>query len=32
MESFNQLTTSTGNPIDNNQNSLTAGPGGPILL
>ena len=26
------ITTSNGNPIDNNQNSLTAGPGGPILL
>ena len=31
MES-NTLTTSSGNPIDNNQNSMTAGPGGPILL
>ena len=28
----NTLTTSTGNPIDNNQNSMTAGPNGPILL
>jgi len=26
------LTTSSGMPIDDNQNSLTAGPGGPILL
>ena len=26
------LTTSTGSPIDDNQNSLTAGPRGPILL
>jgi len=26
------ITTSNGNPIDNNQNSMTAGPGGPILL
>jgi len=26
------LTTSTGNPIDNNQNSLTAGPNGPICI
>ena len=26
------LTTSTGAPVDNNQNSLTAGPRGPILL
>lgn len=26
------LTTSSGNPIDNNQNSMTAGPRGPILL
>jgi catalase len=28
----NTLTTSSGNPIDNNQNSMTAGPNGPILL
>ena len=27
-----QLTTSSGSPIDNNQNSMTAGPRGPILL
>jgi catalase len=27
-----QLTTSTGAPVDDNQNSLTAGPDGPILL
>ena len=26
------LTTSSGNPVDNNQNSMTAGPNGPILL
>jgi catalase len=26
------LTTSSGNPVDNNQNSMTAGPRGPILL
>lgn len=26
------MTTSNGNPIDNNQNSMTAGPRGPILL
>jgi catalase len=26
------LTTSWGHPVDNNQNSLTAGPRGPILL
>jgi catalase len=26
------LTTSFGTPIDDNQNSLTAGKGGPILL
>jgi catalase len=26
------LTTSSGNPIDNNQNSMTAGPRGPVLL
>jgi catalase len=28
----NTLTTSNGAPIDNNQNSMTAGPNGPILL
>src|SRR6266481_8118985 len=27
-----QLTTSAGNPIADNQNSLTAGPRGPVLL
>jgi catalase len=33
MQSSNPLiTTSTGAPFDDNQNSLTAGPGGPILL
>jgi catalase len=26
------LTTSTGAPVDDNQNSLTAGPRGPILI
>lgn len=26
------LTTSTGMPVDDNQNSMTAGPRGPILL
>ncbi len=26
------LTTSNGNPVDDNQNSLTAGPNGPVLL
>ena len=26
------ITTSTGAPIDDNQNSLTAGPRGPILV
>lgn len=26
------LTTSTGMPVDDNQNSMTAGPGGPIVL
>lgn len=28
----NIITTSSGNPIDDNQNSLTAGPRGPILM
>ena len=28
----NTLTTNNGDPIDNNQNSMTAGPNGPILL
>jgi len=32
MEGKKTLTHSTGSPIDNNQNSMTAGPGGPILL
>lgn len=37
MESSNPnkphlLTTSTGMPVSNNQNSMTAGPQGPILL
>lgn len=26
------LTTSSGHPVDDNQNSMTAGPRGPILL
>ena len=26
------LTTSTGMPVDSNQNSMTAGPRGPLLL
>ena len=34
MQSSNHqlITTSTGAPFDDNQNSLTAGPNGPILL
>jgi catalase len=32
MEGRKTLTTSTGNPIDNNQNSMSAGPSGPLLL
>ena len=34
MQSCNPqlITTSTGAPFDDNQNSLTAGPNGPILL
>ena len=34
MQSSNPqlITTSTGAPFDDNQNSLTAGPNGPILL
>src|SRR5881398_144199 len=28
----NQLTTSAGNPVADNQNSLTAGPRGPLLM
>ncbi len=32
MAKKKQLTTSGGNPIADNQNSLTAGPRGPILL
>lgn len=27
----NTITTSSGSPVDDNQNSLTAGPNGPIL-
>ncbi len=30
--SSEQLTTSAGNPIADNQNSLSAGPRGPLLL
>src|ERR1700734_785084 len=30
--SGNQLTTSAGNPVADNQNSLSAGPRGPLLL
>lgn len=30
--SHSVLTTSNGNPVDDNQNSLTAGPDGPIVL
>ena len=32
MEGKKTLTTSSGNPVDNNQNSMTAVPKGPILL
>ena len=32
MDGKKTLTTSSGNPIDNNQNSMTAGPKGPIVL
>lgn len=32
MENRKQLTTSTGSPVDDNQNSLTVGPDGPILI
>ena len=32
MEHSQTLTTSSGCPVDDNQNSLTAGPTGPILL
>ena len=32
MDGKKILTTSSGNPVDNNQNSMTAGPKGPILL
>ena len=30
--SGNRLTTSAGNPVADNQNSLTAGPRGPVLM
>lgn len=32
MTDKKQLTTGSGNPVDNNQNSMTAGPRGPIVL
>jgi len=32
MDGRKTLTTSSGSPVDNNQNSMTAGPRGPILL
>merc|ERR1712159_700542 len=32
MDGRKTLTTSSGSPIDNNQNSMTAGPKGPVLL
>ena len=32
MDGKKTLTTSNGHPVDNNQNSMTAGPRGPILL
>jgi len=32
MEGRKTLTSSNGAPVDNNQNSMTAGPRGPILL
>jgi catalase len=32
MEGKKTLTTSSGNPVDDNRNSMTAGPKGPILL
>ena len=32
MEGKKTMTTSTGSPVDNNQNSMTAGPKGPIVL
>jgi len=32
MDGRKILTTSNGNPVDNNQNSMTAGPKGPLLV
>ena len=32
MDRKKTLTTSQGHPVDDNQNSMTAGPRGPILL
>jgi len=32
MSKKKQLTTAHGNPIADNQNSLTAGPRGPLLM
>lgn len=32
MTTPNPLTTATGCPIANNQNSITAGPRGPLLI
>lgn len=32
MESRKTLTTSSGNPVDDNQNSMSAGPNGPLLI
>ncbi|KAK9693187.1 catalase A, partial [Basidiobolus ranarum] len=29
---MSNLTTTNGNPVENNQTSITAGPNGPILL
>ena len=32
MSEKKQLTTASGNPVGDNQNSLTAGPRGPVLM
>ena len=32
MSEKKQLTTSSGNPVGDNQNALTAGPRGPLLM
>lgn len=32
MSEKKQLTTASGNPVGDNQNSLTAGPRGPVLV